>query len=150
MDNFNTSRNSTELKSCRSKWSIELLKTMDISNSNNLESPLEYQSISMNLPKPPVPLSHEERKAHSLAVETNVLVLATGGTLCMKPNSEGAYETVADYIPKVLKSNAAMHDRIYYNNYIIDRERCKNTLVLPTTFQNLALGNQYKTFVRYT
>lgn len=104
--------------------------------------PVDYkQQVSKGLPRPPICIDKNYKKEHHLASERNVLVLATGGTLCMKPNAEGAYEPVPRYIPETLRGNSALHDRLYYNNHIHNRIRHDDTFVLPVSFSSSALGH---------
>lgn len=104
--------------------------------------PVDYnQQVSKNLPLPPIQIDPKYKKRHNLPTERNVLVLATGGTLCMKPNLEGAYEPVPRYIPDVMRTNSNMHDQLYYNQHIYHRRKHEDTFVLPITYPAAMTGH---------
>lgn len=96
-----------------------------------------------DLPRPPTEIDHEDaqqRLLQSDEIERNVLVLATGGTLCMKPNAEGAYEAVPRYIPDTFKVTSAVHDVEYFEKYVEPRTNNKDTFVLPRTYSHSVTG----------
>ena len=54
--------------------------------------------------------------------EKFVLVLVTGGTLCMKKNIKGNYAPVPGFLSEAIPTISLLHDSEYYEQYIESRK----------------------------
>ena len=64
--------------------------------------------------------------------EKFVLVLITGGTLCMKRNEKGNYAPVEGFLEEKIPDISLLHDHEYYEEHIQDR--LVSTLLYPRPF----------------
>ena len=63
--------------------------------------------------------------------ESFVLVLVTGGTLCMMKNESGNYAPVANYLTETIPQISLLHDHAYYTEHLASRIKNTSTFVLP-------------------
>jgi hypothetical protein len=86
----------------------------------------KFRPDAQDLPKPPIPSDLDETNVR----ESFVLVLVTGGTLCMVKNESGTYEPLKGYLESAVPHINLLHDDKYFLDHVAERAG-KNTFVLP-------------------
>ena len=79
----------------------------------------------LNLRIPPSDLDEE------CIQESFVLVLVTGGTLCMVKNDADTYEPKSDYLSNSIGDISLLHDKQYFEEHVQSRTQNDLTFVLP-------------------
>ena len=71
--------------------------------------------------------------------EKFVLVIVTGGTLCMKKNEKGNYIPAKNFLNNAIGNISLLHDKDYYNEFIAPRKMLHQKKVRPIRIANLVL-----------
>ena len=92
----------------------------DLNNNSNNMFKQRRQSVDFELLVPrPIqeygPIAEIEPSGQR---EKFVLVLVTGGTLCMKKNLKGNYAPIPGFLSEAIPTISLLHDSDYYEQYI--------------------------------
>ena len=81
-------------------------------------------------------LKTEEKECEEVSNrEKFVLVIVTGGTLCMKKNEKGNYVPAKGFLNNAIGNISLLHDKEYYDEFIAPRK------VLHSSFKGSTLGS---------
>ena len=67
--------------------------------------------------------------------EKFVLVIVTGGTLCMKKNEKGNYVPAQGFLNNAIGNISLLHDKEYYDEFIAPRKMLSSSVMSHHSFR---------------